>query len=197
MINLTSFDTFEVDAVIIATSAPEAYGLLMTTQDETETLKVIREIDEITFQPGLTLMAHYEENDPPQWDALICDNPVIRQIVNENSKRDLPGTALVVQTTADFAKSWVEDQEQQPYIDNILNHLGGIAGNWAITPDWAHLRYWKFFQGNRFLDRPYFENERDEAPVGVIGDYFEGNLAEHAYRSGYKLAQDWVKKYPV
>src|SRR5699024_5710324 len=35
MINLTDITVFECDAVIIATPAPEAYGVLQTAQDET------------------------------------------------------------------------------------------------------------------------------------------------------------------
>ncbi len=47
IINFTSSATFSADAVIIALPAPQAYGILSTTIDETNTLKIVRQIDEI------------------------------------------------------------------------------------------------------------------------------------------------------
>jgi len=55
MVNLTSSRTFEADAVIIALPAPQAYGVISSTIDETNTLKIVRQIDEISYSPVTVL----------------------------------------------------------------------------------------------------------------------------------------------
>jgi renalase len=39
------------------------------------------------------------------------------------------------------------------------------------------------------------EIESMDAPLALVGDYFNGNTVDHAYCSGLKLAQHWVKKF--
>ncbi|MEX1062798.1 MAG: FAD-dependent oxidoreductase [Balneolaceae bacterium] len=195
MVNLTNFNTFEADAVIVATPAPEAYGILLTAQDEIETMKLIREIDEINYDPAYVLMADYGDILPPEWDAVLCNDPVIRFVTNENSKRqDLPGTALVIQATGDFSRS---HREEAPQVvsEKILRHLQTIAGEWSAAPKWQHLHFWKFFRPRSVINRPFMETAFDDAPLAVVGDYFEGNQLDSAYSSGLKLARHWIEKF--
>jgi predicted NAD/FAD-dependent oxidoreductase len=63
MINLTTSEVVGVDAVIIALPAPQAYGILSTTTDEINTLKVVRQIDEVHYNAAYSLMAGYGKTD--------------------------------------------------------------------------------------------------------------------------------------
>jgi renalase len=74
MINMSSSDTFEADAIIIATPARQAYGLLNTTIDEIDTLRIVREIDEIYYEPSYSLMLGYGKPIYPHGRESSCKN---------------------------------------------------------------------------------------------------------------------------
>lgn len=195
MINLLSRETFEADAVIIATPAPQAYGILNTTTDEVSTLKMIREIDEVSYDPSYSLMLGYGDTVHPKWQAIQCKNSSIRFISNEGSKRDVgENCTLVVQSSPAFARNHRHSDEEQVK-KALLSELAEIVGGWTTTPEWSQLHFWKFSQPMKSLKRPYFEMEIEETPLALVGDYFEGNDVDAAYRSGYKLAKHWIEKY--
>jgi renalase len=194
MINLTSRDTFEADAVIIATPARQAYGLLNTTIDEIDTLRIIREIDEIYYEPSYSLMLGYGNADIPEWEGISCKNSAIRLITNESAKREQQECSLVVHSTPEFVKMHAKSDEDA--IEKaLLAELGEIAGGWAVTPEWSQLHFWRYSRAMSALNRPYFDLEVDETPLALVGDYFEGTDVDAAYRSGYKLAQHWIETY--
>ncbi len=195
MVNLTNYDTFEADAVIVATPAAQAYGIIQTCQDEVDTLKLIREIDEIEYDSTLTLLAGYEKKEEPEWDMITCQDDIIQSVTNENSKRKkLTEQALVVHSTPGFAR---QNRESDPDLvaEKMLKSLGQIAGDWAASPDWNQIHYWRYSKARNPIQRPYMEIESLDAPLALVGDYFNGNTVDHAYCSGFKLAQHWVKKF--
>lgn len=195
MINLTNGSTFEADAVIIATPAPQAYGILQTSVDETNALKLIREIDEVHYSPSYSLMAGYGNRETPEWEGIICKKSIINFIANESSKKNNGAEcSLVIQASADFTAA---NRKTDPEMvkRQLLDELRKITNDWAEEPKWTQLHFWKFSRAMHWLSRPYFELEFEDAPLALIGDYFEGNKVEHAYRSGYLLAQEWGKKY--
>ncbi|MEX2585939.1 MAG: FAD-dependent oxidoreductase [Balneolaceae bacterium] len=194
MINLTSFNTFEADAVIVAAPAPEAYGVLLTTQDEVRVLKLIREIDEVDYDASFSLVVTYEGVEPPDWSRLACRGSIIESITNENSKRDLPETVLVVRSSPDFSRLWREKAEEEvaeSLLEETVRILGKPFGNGSGS--WVH--FWTFARPRSIIERPFMELEDEEAPLAVIGDYFQGNDTEHSFCSGLKLARHWIEKY--
>lgn len=196
MINLTAGNTFEADAVIIATPAPQAYGLLQTATDETNALKIIREIDEVQYAPCYTLMAGYGNRELPEWEGVICNSGALQFISNEASKKSNDQEcSLVVQATPGFTKHLKDIKNDDTIIKEILNELSGIVGGWAASPDWSQTHYWRYSRAMKVLNDPYFELEMSDAPLALIGDYFEDNTVDSAFRSGYKLTQQWNEKY--
>lgn len=196
MVNLTSFRTLEADAVIVATPAPEAYGVLLTTQDEVNVLKLIREMDEIHYDASWVLAAGYGDMEPPERGAIRCQNSPLRLLVNEQSKRENPETVVVMHSGAGIARSG-EAADRESVTGKLLREAARVAGDRFLSPDWTELHYWRFSRPRRFLDRPYLEFESNEAPLAVIGDYFGGSEIEHAYVSGIRLARAWMEKRGV
>lgn len=195
MINLTAGNTFEADAVILALPAPQAYGILNTTIDEINALKIVREIDEIQYDPCYSLMAGYGDHAIPGWDGVIGQHSSIRFISNEASKKEQKQEcSLVVQATPAFTRAYYGKSDEE-ITKALLDELGKIAGNWAATPEWTQLHYWRYSRAMNVLDRPYMELEFDEAPLALVGDYFYGNSVGDAYSSGVRLAEHWVDKY--
>lgn len=194
MMNLTDISVFEADAVIIATPAIPAYGVLQTAQDETPVRRIIRVLDEVRYHKNITLMATYPDHEVPDWKGLECNDDRIGWICNESSKRELGETTLVVRSTPNFAIE-NEETEEEVIKDALLERLGAILGDWARTPEWNSVKTWKYFQARNPMDDPFMELEMDDAPLALIGDYMGGNTLESSYLSGYKLAQHWLDKY--
>lgn len=195
MINLTGADTFEADAVIIATPAPQAYGVLQTARDETNTLKIIRVIDEIHYNPGYTVMAGYGDRTAPDWDGIICRDSHVEFISNESSKRESDQEcSFVIHSTPAFAKQH-RNTDHETVTKMLLNETAKITGAWSAAPVWNQLHYWRYKQAVNSLPEPYLELENGEGPLALVGDYFGGNTIDDAYQSGYKLARDWTDKF--
>ncbi|HET8866343.1 MAG TPA: FAD-dependent oxidoreductase, partial [Gracilimonas sp.] len=72
MLNFPTALTESADAVIISAPARQAYAIINTTIDEIETLKLIREIDEVEYESQFTLLAGYNGTEMPDWSALDC-----------------------------------------------------------------------------------------------------------------------------
>jgi len=194
MINLTSYNTFEADAVIVATPAPEAYGILLTTQDEVNILKLIREIDEIHYEASYSLVAVYGDQSVPEWDEIVCQGSGVGSITSENSKRDLPETTLVIRSSGAFARTYSE-VDPTTVAENLLASAASIAGGWLANPEIHSLHHWNFTRPRNVINKPFMEFESTDAPLAVIGDYFEGDDTEYSFCSGLKLAKHWIEKY--
>ncbi len=196
MLNSTSINVFGVDAVIIATPAIQAYGLISTAQDEFDLRKMISVLDDISYTSAISLLAGYGERNPVDWKAIYCDNPVVSWICNESSKRDFSGDMnLVVHSTDKFAKKLAEADDPVALNVRMLMELGQILGPWAARPEWHQSHLWRYHLPRKSLDMPYLESEDELAPIALIGDYFQGRSMEAAYLSGYKLGTDWVEKF--
>ena len=123
MINMSSARTFEADAVILATPAPQAYGIINTTIDEVDTLKIIREIDEINYEHVTSLMLGFGKRDIPDWQGIVCKNSPISFISNEASKREEEQEcSLVVHASPAFSSAH-RDQDEEKVIGKLTAAL--------------------------------------------------------------------------
>jgi len=195
MVNFQSGATTQADAIIIATPATQAYAILNTTVDEIETLKLIREIDEVRYDSVYTLLTGYANQDIPEWNALRVKEEPIEWVFNENSKRELNQLALVVHSSPEFALEHAR-AEKEVVCENLLNSLSKVAGDWAMLPDWKQLHFWKYSRAKNPLPYPYMEiNQNRDGHLALTGSYFQGDNIESAYLSGLKLGKYWAKKF--
>lgn len=192
MISLTSSRTFEADAVIIALPAPEAYGILSTTIDETNTLKIVRQIDEVRYAPAFTLMAGYGSIKVPEWEGVTCKNSLLNFVSNETLKRDSQECSLVLQATESFTRKH-KNSDNDTVAKKMLAELAEFADDWAASPEWQQLYFWRYEKARNVINSPYLVLEDEDAPLALVGDYLRGNTVDDAYRSAYLLANDWVK----
>jgi renalase len=196
MINLTSSETVGVDAVIIALPAPQAYGILSTTIDEINTLKIVRKIDEVHYRPAYSLMAGYGEAAAPEWDGIVCTNSILDFVSNEKTKRKGGAeTSFVLHSSEAFAREH-RNSDEETVLREMLGEFTKITGGWVSSPQWQQLHFWRYSRAKKVIGgRPYFELEDEDAPLALVGDYYEGNTVDHAYKSGYLLAKDWLEKF--
>lgn len=194
MVNLTSSNTFEADAVIIALPAPQAYGIISSTIDETNTLKIVRQIDDVHYQPAFSLMAGYGDEKAPEWEGVMCRNSPLDFISNEKLKRDTQETSFVLHASESFTREH-RNSDQDTVSKKLLGEFAEITGGWAASPEWQQLHFWRYSRAQKVIDSPYLELEDEDAPLALIGDYLNGNTVDDAYRSGYLLANGWVEKF--
>lgn len=197
MINLTDISVFECDAVILATPATEAYGILMTAQDETPARRIIRHVDEFEYDPSFTIMVSYKDQEAPEWDAIECIGENLKWVINESSKRNNADTSLVIHSSASFARKHREEDPEKVSAE-MLELVAKITGqNWIAQPSARHFHYWKYASCRNPIDEEFMELEMEEAPLALVGDYLGGNSVGSAYLSGLRLAEYWNEKYEL
>jgi len=193
MINLTDISVFECDAVILATPAVEAYGVLQTAQNKTASRRIIRYIDEIHYNGCVSLAATFD-HEVPEFNGIECENLSLRWISNESSKRGTEKAALVLQSTPDFYHK-SEGMDAGEISERLLEDASKILGPWVLQPKSTAIRQWKYFETRNPIDEYFMELELEDAPLALIGDYFGGKAFDNAFVSGYNLAEYWIKKY--
>ena len=197
MINLTDISVFECDAVILATPATVAYGILMTAQDETPARRIIRVIDEFTYDSTYTLMASYPDRAVPGWDAVECIGENLKWIINESSKRENSDTSLVIHSSPGFARRH-GDSDPEEIADELLKHAAHVVDEkWIARPEARHFHHWKYASCRNPVEDQFMELEMEEAPLAIVGDYLGGNSVESAYLSGLRLAEYWNEKFAL
>lgn len=197
MLNLSNAEVWELDAIIIATPAIVAYGLIDTAQDETVLRKMIPVLDKIEYDNCFTLAAGYGEIKQPNFKGVECKHSDVSWISNESSKRDNPNeTALVIHSSNDFFHNHRYDPEEK-VVQHLLQVAADLTESWIDQPEWTQLDQWMYKSVRNPLPDPFVEVKSDNEPLALIGDYFGGDDVEAAYLSGYKLAKHWLEKYPV
>lgn len=195
MINFESGQVVSADAVIISTPAPQAYGVLGMSQDETDTLKMIRQIDEIHYHSAFTLMVGFKGISIPSWQGIECENSTISFISNESLKRGEKETLyLSVQSTYEFSNE-NKDQLKEQVAEKLLHELSGIIGGWVKSYEWKQIHLWRYANCVNPLDTYYLDRDNEDAPLALTGDYFVGSTLQDAYLSGHELGQHWKKTY--
>ncbi|MGM0507127.1 MAG: NAD(P)/FAD-dependent oxidoreductase [Bacteroidota bacterium] len=194
MVNLASSRTIEADAVLVATPAPEAYGVLLTTQDEVDVLKMIREIDSIHYEASIALSVQTGIGESPDWEAVICQDADVREITHEGSKRsESTGTYTVISTDA-FARKH-KNQSIEEVRQILWDRVSALTGLPRVELKESSMTYWPFHKPKSVLNVPYLEFDHAEAPLAIVGDYFEGNDTESSFCSGLALARKWIEQF--
>ena len=196
MINMTDFSVYEVDAVIIAVPAIEAYALLQTMQDETPVRKIIRHIDEVRYDQTMVLSLSGGKEHKPEWKGLECHHDSIQWVTNETSKRPdaADQTILSIYTTDEFARNY-HKQDAEKVKDLLLKQAAPILGDWIHDNQWYALNYWKYFKASNPMENSFYEMEMEEGPLALIGDYMGGTDIESAYKSAKDLTDSWISRY--
>jgi len=195
MLNFPTGATENFDAVVIATPSKQAYAILNTTIDEVATLKLLRDVDSVEYEPSFSFMAGYDSSNTPEWAMMTCDNDVIESITNEASKRENESNCtLVVHTTAEFAEKF-KDVDTDEVEEIILDELSEVLGGWSAIPEWKQLHFWRYTKVKNPLDCPFMEVVGNDAPIALVGSYMNGDSIESAYLSGLAIGEYWSDKF--
>lgn len=197
ILNLDDQQVFEADAVIVALPATQAYGVIQTAQDETSIRRIIREIDEISYDPSLSFMFNFGKQEIPEWSALKLIDPNVSLIINESSKRDFSGDfTVVVHSTPELALKH-QSNDRDLALHEVLKVLVRELGSYASNPQWHDIHFWRYARARKTINSPFFECDDPDLPLAIIGDYFLGNDLEASYNSASALSDHWIQKYSI
>lgn len=196
ILNMTDISVLEVDALIMAVPAVQASGLLQTSQDETPVRALHVKTSTIGYDSIYTLMTSFGDRQVPDFKGIACDHDVLSFISNESSKRDNGELTFVAQANAGFSHRH-RDSPKDIVEQLMTKAMSEVLGSWAETPYWSQVHFWRYGRAQNFIDAPFLESTNNEAPLALIGDYFQGNSVESAYVSGKRLAEHWLTKLPI
>lgn len=189
MINLTSFNVFEADAVIVALPAPQAYGIIMTTQDEREVKTIITEVDEVEYQPEIVASLLFK-NRKESFQAIELLEGEIIQIGNESTKRDT-GEDLVLTVRSNQALYEKVFNLEDDIIARVIGEkLTAILGSWTKNYDNYQIRRFKYAKSKSVLNGTHRSWKGKRGYLALTGDYFQHIGLDAAYKSGLAVADE-------
>lgn len=177
-------------AVVVAIPAPQALTIL---QPLTELATVCDRLRCVEFNSCLSVIAGYPiQSEPkPDWQAVrFADNPDLAWIGWDSSKRrEKSGyEVFVVQSSAEFARHYLETQDLQPAGYELLIKAAECLLPWLAQPEWMQVHRWRYAFPSRALEQSYLAAET--VPLVCCGDWCGGNFVEGAMHSGIAAAAE-------
>lgn len=177
-------------SVVMAIPAPQALTLLEPLSEQMPSL--VQAIQGVLFDPCLTAIASYEGSHSLPWPAIrFPDSAELAWASLETSKgRDPQIPTLVVQSTAEFAKRYLEQPDLLPAGALLLQQLAKALSpdaDWLTEPTQLQLHRWRY----GFVAQPLLEKSISAAsphPLVCGGDWCGGSQTEAALASGLAAA---------
>lgn len=184
-------------AVILAIPAPQVIPLLTPLQSEGLSPGILNALHSVQFDPCITVTAGYGEKTDlihpvlgRDWDAVCFSEHQDVNWVGVNSRK-YPDSSLspilVVQSSAAFARRYIDDTDRQGVGDRLLNALNQLL-QWSQTlPEWTHVHYWRYGFCTTPLAQSYILTQ-SPCLLGCVGDWCGGGQIDDALVSGDRLA---------
>ena len=188
-------------AIVVAIPAPQAAALLRSVPSEFLPQAFLEQVESVTFNPCLSVMAGYAYDRQEDWFAqypavrslTITKDGNLAWIGLDSSKRSnplhnqTPQTVFVVQSTPAFAEPYLDAIDLQAAGYQLLKRSAERLTPWLAKPDWLQVHRWRYAFAKTPLSEPYLAAET-VAPLVCAGDWCGGTKAEHAFLSGLAVA---------
>lgn len=167
-------------SVVVAIPAPQALMLLDLAEGELPTV-FLDNLRSVEFDPCLSVIAGYPAFGlpVPDWKAItFIDDPDLGWIGLDSSKRMVveQSSVFVVQSSAEFARRYLEVQDLHPFGQQLLNRVAQMCSlPWLDTPDWIQVHRWRY----AFSSRPWHEAYLSTSiplPLVCCGDWCGGAI---------------------
>lgn len=191
-----TISTRRAKAIISTVPAPQALDLFSPLADGAVSLDCIAQLRSVEFRPCIAVMAGYSMECLADWQrqygevkAIEAQHADVGWIGLDSSKRhSSPQPVFVVQSTANFAQTYLEAQDLKPVGYSLLQATGDLLAPWLATPEWIQVHRWRY----AFATRPLAEKclvGGTIAPLLCAGDWCGGMRVESAFLSGLEAAQ--------
>ena len=182
-----------VDAVVLATPAPQARALLETCRQAAPLLK---KTGNVRVAPCWTLMLAFPQAVQPglvglgpQWNAARSTHHRIAWLARESSK---PGRTAIERWTVQASAQWSLDHLQDDATRVQAKLLKAFAEVTGIHAEPAHVdtKRWLYAQTTQPLGQSHLWDAT--TGLGLCGDWCLGHRVEDAFVSGLELAMSMV-----
>ncbi|MGA7936606.1 MAG: FAD-dependent oxidoreductase [Kovacikia sp.] len=187
-----------VDAVVVTVPAPQAVGLLQSLPEALLPAEFMDDLRSVEFLPCLSVISGYAPEHYAAWLTQYPDlqavtfshHPAIAWLGVDSNKRLAPDQPVfVIQSTASFAKNYLEVTDLQAAGRLLLQHATEqMAVPWLSTPAWVQVHRWRYAFAKKPLPDTYLVAPTP-IPLIVAGDWCGGMKAENAFLSGLAAAQ--------
>lgn len=180
----------EADAVVSTMPAPQFLPVFETVLASTPTF--LKTVKSIKFAPNITIMAGYPKSAPVsmEWKAIKCvDDPILSWVSYDSSKhpQQITQPVFVIQSTREFARKSLEEQNLEVAGQPILNQTAQLLGSWFDKPEWWQVHRWRYALVEEALGVACLSTETP-LPLVCAGDWCAGPNLEGAYQSGLAAA---------
>ncbi|TNE70339.1 hypothetical protein EP331_12495 [bacterium] len=191
MINLASFEVFELDAVVVALPAPQARQIIENAQDESIIRKAMAAIHEIGYVSRASVVATYPGKSLSDFNFLEIAGLDVELVVNESAKSGAKDLVLTIHSTDEFY-SRAETMKDNLVIDHLLKQAADVIGDFVYNPEHSVLSKRKYVKPYTSLPMDFYEVKGLQGKLALVGDYFNGTSIETSIVSGEKLAKSWL-----
>ena len=168
------------DAVLLAMPAPQAAVLLQGVHEE-----MARRAASADMQPCWSVMAVYDVDPQPRFDAAFVNQSVLSWVCAEHRKPGRGGTPCwVLHAQAAWSREHLEAPPEQ-VIEALLQAFQGLGAR--AMPRHAVAHRWRYARGTLADAPPALWDP--SSGLGVCGDWLCGGRIEGAWRSGQALAR--------
>jgi hypothetical protein len=194
-LTLESSETLTAGAVVVAIPAPQALILLEPLRQTSLAAEFLDSLRSVEFAPCLSVMAGYStvganhDLPLPAWKACTLPNDSdLAWIGLDSSKRlDSQMPIFVLQSTAEFAKRYLDAEELKPAGQYLLSRAAQLLVPWLDRSEWFQVHRWRYAFPSRALARDCLD-AATPSPLVCCGDWCGGNLIESALNSGLAAA---------
>ena len=182
-------------SVVVTCPAPQALALVEPLADQGLPAEFLTALRSVRFEPCLTTIATYKTSQLAHtaklpWSAItFLDAPDLAWLALDSSKQLQPQCPVVViQSTATFAETHLEEQDLQPAGQWLLRQTAQqLQQPWLATPDLFQVQRWRYaFTARSLGDKSLMTLL--PLPLGCSGDWCGGNTVEAALQSGWQIA---------
>jgi predicted NAD/FAD-dependent oxidoreductase len=171
----------DVDAVIVATPAPQAVPLLAAAPG------LARLAAGIEMLPCQAVMTTFGESPQVDFGGAFVSNSPLGWVARNASKPGRPaGECWVLHATPQWSAAHLEDSSEA-VTESLLRALARALGRELPKVRSHRVHRWRFARTEKPLGSPYLWEA--EAGLGVCGDWLHGSRVEDAFTSGELLAR--------
>ncbi|MBW4473462.1 MAG: FAD-dependent oxidoreductase [Stenomitos rutilans HA7619-LM2] len=193
----TTAETLTARAIVLAIPAPQAVALLQTLPSDRLTESFLQQMQNVTFNPCLSVMAGYLSDRQQDWDSqypnvrsltFVKDGNLAWLGVDSSKRVSSPQPVFVVQSTAAFAEPYLDAIGLQAAGHQLLKRSAERLVPWLAKPDWLQVHRWRYAFAKTPLTTPYLA-ATTLIPLVCAGDWCGGMKVEQAFLSGLAVAE--------
>lgn len=171
-----------VDAVVVATPAPQAVRLLEGAP------ALGRAAARVDFDPVHALLVAFERPLDASFEEATCETGVLARVVRDSAKPGRRGSeSWTLHARPEWSRERLDRASSEEVAEEMLDAFAGQTGLRLPPVALYSVHVWRLARPARPLSNGFLWDP--EASLGTCGDWLEGSTVEDAFLSGLALAR--------